>query len=240
MGSARRAFWKYPRSLLPDLKVQWGNLRFANFKAVDEYNSEALRLTSMLRFCGQPITEQVLIEKTLSTFAVSALLVSKQYRGEYNARRITRFNQLINVMSVAEKYDNILIKNYNSRPVGTKSLAEVNYNAPKGGSKERNPKVKGQNRRVGPYNRPTKEGNRHNDGWTRGNIWKRGRGGRGVPGRGGAAQGRGHSANPSRGLQPSANNAPQLKGGNHNDMCHRCGSSERWFKQWNASNQLVA
>ena len=34
--------------------------------------------------------------------------------------------------------------------------------------------------------------------------------------------------------------APQLKGGNHNDMCHRCGSSEHWFKQCKASEQLAA
>ena len=69
-------------SLLPDLKVQWNNLRFADFKSVAEYNSEALRLQSMLRFCGQPVTEQELIEKTLSTFPVSAIVVSKQYRIE--------------------------------------------------------------------------------------------------------------------------------------------------------------
>ncbi|MDD0213406.1 hypothetical protein PSY81_23715, partial [Shigella flexneri] len=58
-------------TLLPDLKVQWGNLRFADFKSVAEYNSEVLRLKTMLGFCGQPVTEQELIEKTLSTFPVS-------------------------------------------------------------------------------------------------------------------------------------------------------------------------
>ncbi|XP_062013289.1 uncharacterized protein LOC133729741 [Rosa rugosa] len=228
-------------TLLPDLKVRWGNLRFADFKSVAEYNSEVLRLKTMLGFCGQPVTEQELIEKTLSTFPVSAILLSKQYRTEFNTGRITRFHQLINIMSVAEKHDNILVRNYNSRPIGTKSVQEANYNhAPKGGRKERNPKNKGHNGRFGPYNRPTKEGNRQNEGRTRGNTWQRGRGGRGAPGRGGAAQGRGNGANPTRGRHPSANNAPQLRGGNHNDMCHRCGSSEHWFKQCNASKQLAA
>ena len=45
-------------TLLPDLKVRWGNLRFADFKSVAEYNSEVLRLKTMLGFCGQPVTEQ--------------------------------------------------------------------------------------------------------------------------------------------------------------------------------------
>ncbi|KAM5566934.1 hypothetical protein ABKV19_015185 [Rosa sericea] len=33
--------------------------------------------------------------------------------------------------------------------------------------------------------------------------------------------------------------APQMKGYNHNDMCHRCGSIEHWFKQCHASTQLA-
>ncbi|PRQ47744.1 putative transcription factor interactor and regulator CCHC(Zn) family [Rosa chinensis] len=231
-------------SLLPDLKVQWNNLLFADFKSVAEYNSEALRLQSMLRFCGQPVTEQELIEKTLSTFPVSAIVVSKQYRTEVNAGRITRFHQLINIISVAEKHDNILVRNYNSRPIGTKSVHEANYNAPKRGRKERNSRNKGHEGRMGPYNRPNQEGNRKFGADTRGGNATRGRGGRGNPirgngaiARGGGAMGRGGGANPPR---ERPQRAPQLKGGNHNDMCHRCGSSEHWFKQCKASEQLAS
>ncbi|XP_062019145.1 uncharacterized protein LOC133735731 [Rosa rugosa] len=226
-------------SLLPDLKVQWNNLRFADFKSVAEYNSEALRLQSMLRFCGQPVTEQELIEKTLSTFPVSAIVVSKQYRTEVNAGRITRFHQLINIISVAEKHDNILVRNYNSMPIGTKSVHEANYNAPKGGRKERNPMNKGYEGRMGPYNRPNQEGNRKFGVDTRGGNATRGRGGRGIPSRNGGAMGRGGGTNPPRERPQRAQRAPQLKGGNHNDECHRCGSIEHWFKQCKASEALA-
>ncbi|MDD0245680.1 hypothetical protein PSY47_23110, partial [Shigella flexneri] len=69
----------------------------------------------------------MLIEKTLSTFPVSALMVAKNYRIDVYARRITRFHELIGAMNVAEKHDNILVKNYNARPVGTKPIPESNY-----------------------------------------------------------------------------------------------------------------
>ncbi|XP_024164241.1 uncharacterized protein LOC112171263 [Rosa chinensis] len=135
------------------------------------------RITSLLMgFCGVELTVQKFIEKTLSTFPVSALMIAKKYRLECNARQITRFHQLIIARSAAEKHDNILVKNYNSRLVGNKRVHEVNYNsAPKGGHKEGKPKFKAQqNRRVGPYNRPTKEGNCHIDVRTRGNVDHRG------------------------------------------------------------------
>ncbi|XP_040367250.1 uncharacterized protein LOC121050596 [Rosa chinensis] len=64
-------------TLLPDLKVQWNNIRFSDFKSVAEYNSEALRLKAMLKFCGKPLTEDELLEKTLSTIPVSAIVISK-------------------------------------------------------------------------------------------------------------------------------------------------------------------
>ncbi|KAM5583860.1 hypothetical protein ABKV19_003640 [Rosa sericea] len=242
-------------SLLPDLKVQWNNIRFSDFKSVAEYNSEALRLKAMLKFCEKPLTEEELIEKTLSTFPVAAIILSKQYRTEFNAGRLTRFNELINILSVAEKHDNILVKNYNSRPVGTKSVREANYNAPKKGRKERYPtnrghvypNKRGHEGRTGPYNRPNKEGSRNYSADTRGGNYTRGRGGynntmgRNTVGRGGRTIRRGSSSNnPPREYPQRALPAPQIKGGNHNDMCHRCGSIEHWFKQCQASAQLAA
>ena len=95
-----------------------------------------------MEFCGQAITDTMLIEKTLSTFPVSALMISKNYWIYVKAGRITRFHELIGAMNVAEKHNNILVKNYNARPVGTKPIPESNYSrAPNGGLKERNPKV---------------------------------------------------------------------------------------------------
>ena len=163
MGRTRAAFCKVCDSLLPDLEVRWHSLRFCDFKSVLDYNSEALRIKSLMEFCGQKITDTMLIEKTLSTFPVSALMVAKNYRIDVNARRITRFHELIGAMNVAEKHDNILVKNYNSRPVGEKPIPESNYSrAPKGGRQERNPKERDYSGRSGPYSRPKEEGNRQN------------------------------------------------------------------------------
>ncbi|XP_024179132.1 uncharacterized protein LOC112185158 [Rosa chinensis] len=175
----------------------------------------------MLKFCGKPLTEDELLEKTLSTIPVSAIVISKQFRTEVNAGRITRFNELINILSVSEKYDNILVKNYNSRPIGTKSVREANYNAPKKGRKQQNPNNKGQERRTGPYNHPNKERNRNFKADTRGGNFTRG-------------------GNSTRGNFTRGGNSTRGRGGNHNDVCHRCGSIEHWFKQCHASTKLAA
>ncbi|XP_040364376.1 uncharacterized protein LOC121049951 [Rosa chinensis] len=188
----------------------------------------------MLRLCEKPLTEEELIENTLSTFPVAALVISKQYRTEVNAGRITRFNEIINVMSVAKKHDNILVKNYNSKPIGTKSVREANYNAPKRGHKEQYPNNRGHEGRMGPYNRPNKEGNRNFRADTRDGNSTRGRGGYGntmgrrcsTMGRRGLTMRRGSNSNPPREYPQCAQPAPQMKGDNHNDMCHRCGSIE--------------
>ncbi|XP_004305764.1 PREDICTED: uncharacterized protein LOC101314781 [Fragaria vesca subsp. vesca] len=137
-------------TILPDLKEKWNDLRFLDFKTVAEYNSEALCLKSMLQLCGETVTERDLIEKTLSSFPIAASVLSQLYLLEYNFQRITQFHQLINLMLVAEKHDNVFVNSYNSRPVGTKKVYT------KGERKEQNPRAKGNLKgRFGPYNRPT-------------------------------------------------------------------------------------
>ena len=125
------------------LTVRWHSLRFCDFKSVLDYNSEALRIKSLMEFCGKEITNAMLIEKTLSTFPVSALIIAKNYQIYVNARRITRFHELIGAINVAEKHDNILVKNYNSRSVETEYISESNYSrAPKRGCQERKPNLR--------------------------------------------------------------------------------------------------
>lgn len=55
----------------------------------------------------------MLIEKTLSTFPVSDLVVAKNYRIEIKNGRITKFHELISALLVVEKHEKILVKNYN-------------------------------------------------------------------------------------------------------------------------------
>ncbi|KAJ6684180.1 ZINC FINGER CCHC-TYPE-RELATED [Salix viminalis] len=176
-------------AILPDLEVRWNSLRFSDFKTVQEYYSEALNIRSQMHFCKKTLTDAQMIEKTLSTFPVDALLIARNYRIDVTAERITRFHELITAMSIAEKHDNILVKNYNSRPVGTKVIPESNYNrCPRGGRGGRGARGgrggrRGRNHRgrsnysgnYTPYDRPAQESNHQNNVWTRGGGNNRGK-----------------------------------------------------------------
>ena len=143
-------------SLLPELEVRWQSLRLCDFKSVLDNNSEALRIKSLMELCGQKITDTMLMEKTLSTFPVSTLMVAKNYRIDVIVGRITRFHELIGAMNVAEKHDNILVKDYNSRSVEIEHIPESNYScAPKRRRQERNPNLRDTSGCPSPYNRST-------------------------------------------------------------------------------------
>ncbi|KAK9930890.1 hypothetical protein M0R45_018195 [Rubus argutus] len=218
-------FGNVRESLLPDLEVKWLNLRFCDYSSVLDFNSEALRIKSLMEFCQKTITDAMLIEKTLSTFPVSDLVVAKNYRIEVLNRRITRFHELISALSVAEKHEKILVKNYNARPVGTKAVPETHYSgAPKGGRRERNPKPRDNSGRPGPYNRSAQEGSRRT---------RRGGGRDGRP-RGNGAAGpvnpTGANAVPLKRVAPRARNATQSKDSGNSPTCFRCGQNGHWAK----------
>ncbi|KAL6585665.1 hypothetical protein OROMI_002309 [Orobanche minor] len=84
-----------------------------------------LCLKARLNFCGKEITEDHMIQKMLSTFSTSALILANQYRLKYDNKRITTFNKLINLLQVAERH-NVLVNN-NARPAGTKQILEANF-----------------------------------------------------------------------------------------------------------------
>ncbi|KAI5338225.1 hypothetical protein L3X38_017496 [Prunus dulcis] len=65
---------------LPRARYEWTHLRFQDFKSVSEYNSAMHRITSLMRLCGENISEEDMLEKTLSTFHASNVLLQQQYR----------------------------------------------------------------------------------------------------------------------------------------------------------------
>ncbi|CAN6570517.1 unnamed protein product [Malus baccata var. baccata] len=77
---------------------------------------------TMMKLCGDTITEEMLLEKTFSTFHASNMVLQQQYR----ARGFTEYNQLISVLLVAEQNNELLMKNHNSRPTGSALFPEVN------------------------------------------------------------------------------------------------------------------
>ncbi|CAH9124298.1 unnamed protein product [Cuscuta epithymum] len=205
-------------TLLPELTVQWNEIRLVDYKKINDFNKDMLRLKARLNFCGKPITEDEMIDKTLSTFPTSAIILANQYRLEHNNKRITTFNQLINLLQVAERQNQVLLNN-NARPVGTKKIPEVNYGKANTG---KHPRGRGEGR-------------------TRG----RGRNNRG--GRAGRGTGRGGSSNVWRrdeGVGSNARNAsgkPSAKRErNDRDPCYRCGVAGHWHKNCQANNKIAA
>ncbi|KAI5339437.1 hypothetical protein L3X38_018709 [Prunus dulcis] len=65
---------------LPRARYEWTHLRFQDFKSVSEYNSVMHRITSLMRLCGKNMSEENMLEKTLSTFHASNVLLQQQYR----------------------------------------------------------------------------------------------------------------------------------------------------------------
>ena len=136
-------------------------------------------------------------------------------------------------MDVAEKHDNILVKNYNARPVGTKPIPESNYSrAPNGGRKERNPKSRDNSGHSGPYVRPKEEGNRQE-------RRAQNRGGQRVKRERGGASDHGGNATKRIGRPNRAPMAPRSREPDHNDVCFRCGSTEHWAKACTAPQNVA-
>ncbi|XP_024974802.1 uncharacterized protein LOC112512907 [Cynara cardunculus var. scolymus] len=158
-------------SLLPELMVQWNEIRLLDYKNINDFNKEMLRFKARLNFCGKELTENDMIQKTLSTFPTSEIILINQYRLEYNDKRLTTFNKLINLLQVAERHNEVLLNN-NARPVGTKKIPESNHASVRDGKNSKGQRAK------------------HTESYTRGNYTPQGRG-RGL--------GRGQGRNNNRG-----------------------------------------
>ncbi|XP_021732978.1 uncharacterized protein LOC110699770 [Chenopodium quinoa] len=61
-------FGHHKMVLLPKALFDWTNLWFQDFKSVIDYNSTIHEIVSILRYCDHPVTDEQMIEKTLTTF----------------------------------------------------------------------------------------------------------------------------------------------------------------------------
>ncbi|XP_022013719.1 uncharacterized protein LOC110913179 [Helianthus annuus] len=108
--------------LLPTARDEWNNLRFQDFKKVNEYTSALFRICSTLRFCGQTVMEEDMLEKTFSTFHASNINLQQQYR----LQRFQRYSDLNSFLLVTEKNNELLMKNHQARPTGSLAIPEAN------------------------------------------------------------------------------------------------------------------
>ncbi|XP_019190717.1 PREDICTED: uncharacterized protein LOC109185191 [Ipomoea nil] len=130
----------------PQAQHDWLNLRFQDFKSVTEYNSALHKIVSQLKLCKQTITDEDLIEKTLSTFHPNDLVLQKQYR---NTKYDTH-PELITDLLVAEKHSQLLMQNSNARPTGAAPVPEAHTVAQQSNNRRGRGRGRGKGRGRGP------------------------------------------------------------------------------------------
>ncbi|KAM7466550.1 hypothetical protein LguiB_014112 [Lonicera macranthoides] len=208
--------------ILPSARNEWINLRFQDFKTVAEYNSSLFNIIARLRLCDEKVTEEQMIEKTLSTFHAQNVLLQQQYR----ERRFSTYAELVSCLLVAEQNNKVLIKNHNSRPTGSEAIPEANVNF-------------GHNRSRGNgRNNPPRRGGYKNSS---------GRGGRNnYPSRGGYKGPHNNTKFKNHQKWSGKKNENQNKNQNQdqnqnppNNNCHRCGKSGHWSRACRAPKHVV-
>lgn len=221
-------------SLLPQLTVQWNEIRFLDYVKVNDFQKDMLQLQARLAFCEKKLTDEEMIEKTLSTFPTSSMILANQYHLEVANKRITTFSKLINLLQVAERHNEILVNN-NTRAVGKKKIPEANYGKVNRG---KNPKEK-RARHADSHSR---------DPYSRGDNTSRGRGHRGHNrgrGRGGPSNvwsrdvNSGPSGNGNK-VEKTPKNPPTKKVEAGNAPCYRCGFTGHWYQECKASAKVAA
>ncbi|XP_020873582.1 uncharacterized protein LOC110226376 [Arabidopsis lyrata subsp. lyrata] len=189
---------------LPHALDEWANLRFLDFNKVAQYNSTMLRIVAQLEYCGKKVSEDEMLNKTYLTFHKEHYVLAEQYRN----CKYKMFSELIVALMIAEKNNELLIKNHNARPAGTKAFPEVNAADVKNLEKK-------------DVNYPEK-----------GNQSYRGRGGRFNRGRGRNYNSRGRGSfkwvrpqNDSKGKEHQENSTQKSE-----NVCYRCGSKGHWAR----------
>ena len=93
----------------------WMSLLVMDFPDISSFNFELHRIVAQLHLCGELIT------KTLSTFPVASAVIAQQYRN----MRFRTHAKLMSFLLLAEKEQQILLKNTEVRPARDTSTVET-------------------------------------------------------------------------------------------------------------------
>ncbi|XP_024007935.1 uncharacterized protein LOC112083945 [Eutrema salsugineum] len=194
--------------ILPQAKFDWKNLRFEDFKSVEEFNFELFRIVALIKLCGEEVTDKDMLEKTFSTFGTPNVVLQQQYR----AMNHSTYEDLISCLLLAEKNNQLLLRNSAMRPPGSAPL-------PEGTRKESN---------FVQRNRSSDRG--------------RGRGnGHGLRGRGRGRPNQVNRPNLSfgRGKGRGINKPTQRGCSSRPTPCSRCGMTNHWVKNCRTPKYLA-
>ncbi|KAM3356770.1 hypothetical protein P3S68_023484 [Capsicum galapagoense] len=121
-NNLRERFDHLKMVILPKARYEWMHLRFQDYKSVHEYNSAMFRIFSQLKLCWETVNDNDMMEKTLSTFHASNVLLQQQYR----EKGFKKYTKLSSHLLVAEQNNDLLMKNHENRPTGSAPFPEVN------------------------------------------------------------------------------------------------------------------
>ncbi|XP_070035736.1 uncharacterized protein [Nicotiana tomentosiformis] len=107
---------------LSQARYDWAHLRLQDFKSISEYNSAMFRITSKFKLCGDTIIDYDKHKKTFTTFHASNIVLQQQYR----ETGFKKYSELISLLLVAERNNDLLMRNYENRPIGSTPLPKVN------------------------------------------------------------------------------------------------------------------
>ncbi|XP_070026546.1 uncharacterized protein [Nicotiana sylvestris] len=98
---------------LPQARYDWAHLRLQDFKSVSEYNSAIFRITSKLKLCRDTTTDYDMLETTFSNMVLQQ---------QYGDKGFKKYSELISLLLVAERNNDLLMRNHENRPTGSTPL----------------------------------------------------------------------------------------------------------------------